>query len=98
MPDDVRALDAERVENRDHVRHAVGDRVLLDSSRPLRLAEAAQVGRDRTHAGPDERRDLVAPELRRVGKPVEEQHGGALALVEHGQLDPVSPDPAHFGA
>jgi hypothetical protein len=75
----------------------VGDRVLLDSFRPLRLAEAAQVGRDRAHAGPDERGDLVTPELRRVRKAVEEQHGRAFALVGHGQIDsvPANPVPGH---
>jgi hypothetical protein len=39
----------------------------------------------------------VTPELRRVRKAVEEQHGRALALVEHGQIDsvPANPVPRH---
>ena len=94
MSDDVGALDAERVENRDHVRDAVGDRVLLDAFRPLRLAEAAQVGRDHALAGLDERRDLMSPEPRRIGKPVEQEYRGAAALVEHGQSDAVAFEPA----
>jgi hypothetical protein len=95
VPDDVGARDAELVEHRDHVRDASGDRIFLACLRPFRFAEAAQVGGDDAHPGVEEGRDLVTPAPRGVGKPVEEQHGLPLALVEHGQLDAVACDSAH---
>lgn len=61
MPDHVGAVDAERVEHGHHVGDAAGDRIVLDRLRPLRLAEAAQVRRDRTQAGRVQCRNLVSP-------------------------------------
>jgi hypothetical protein len=92
VSDDVGSFDAESVEDGDHVGHASRDRVVLDRLRLVRLAEATQVRCDDALAVRDECRDLVTPQPGRVGKPVQEEHGGAFALVAHGERDAVTLD------
>ena len=82
VADDVRALDVQRVQDRDHVRDAAADAVrrstssgLPDSPKPRRsgaiVPKPAAV----------ERWDLVAPEARGVRKAVQQQHRRAVAVV-----------------
>src|SRR5439155_3298136 len=51
VPDDVRPLDLERVEDRDDVRDEAPHRIRLDLLWLRRLAEATQVRRDHSHPG-----------------------------------------------
>jgi hypothetical protein len=95
VPDDVGTLDTERVEDGDHVGDASCDRIVLDRSRLVGLAEAAEVGCDHAHACAGERRCLVPPQVGRVGEAVEQQHGPALTLVEYRQVHSVARDVAH---
>src|SRR5207237_10632491 len=90
---DPHTFDVERVEDREHVRKAVADPVRVDFGRLLGVAEPAEVGRDHAEARVDERRDLVAPDVMRVRKAVQEQHRRPAALVEDGELDAVTLDP-----
>ena len=83
VPDDVRALHLQRVQNRDRVRDAVANAIVVDRFRLVGLAEPAQVGRDHAQSGAGERRDLVAPEPRGVGESVQQEHRRTLALVEY---------------
>ena len=95
VADDVRALDLQRVQNRDRVGDAAANAIVVDLFRLARLAEAAQVGRDHAQSGAREGRDLVAPEPRGVGEAVQQEHRRTFALVEHRQLDAVAVDPPH---
>ena len=95
VADDVSPLDLERVEHGEDVGDAVSQPIGLDVGGFLRRAESADIRREHAEARSDERGRLVSPDIRRVRKPVEEHDGGALALVEHGQLDAVSLHPAH---
>jgi hypothetical protein len=88
----VRGLDAERVEYAGYV----ADPHWPARSRPPRAggrtARTPHVRRDHTEAVPGEERDLVPPEASRVRPAMDEQHGGALAMVPHVQGDPVDLD------
>src|SRR5436190_5887222 len=89
VPDDVRALDSERVEDRDDVGRDRRDPVAVDLLRPVGLAEAAQVGRDHAEAGVGERRRLLPPQVRRVREAVQEDYRRPLALDVHRERDAV---------
>ena len=75
-PGDDRALAAQRVEHADEARvdpvAVVGDVGLVAA------AVAGQVGRDHVEPGRAERRDLVAPRVRELGKAVQQQHDRAV--------------------
>ncbi len=77
------------VEERDNV---VAKRVDVVGALRLGLAIPSQVRRDHAKAGVHERRDLVAPRPPHLGKPVQEDDEGALAL-----LDVVHPNAVHVG-
>ena len=96
VADDVRRLDVQRVEDRDHVGDAVARR-----GRPRSSCGCPTSPKPRRSGaiGPEpasvERRDLVAPERCRVREAVQEQHRRAVALVGHRQLHTVAVDPPH---
>jgi hypothetical protein len=90
VADDVRAVDAEAVEDRDRVRDAVPDRVRLHGFGALRRSPPAQVGGDAAHPCGGQRLDLVAPQVRRVREAVQQEHRLPRALVAHRQFDAVA--------
>ena len=92
MPDDVRPLDAERVENAGHVPNDGGQPIIRDGRRLAAASTAAQVGDDHAEAALDERGDLVAPQIARVRKAVQQDDRFAGALVPDMELEPVGLD------
>jgi hypothetical protein len=82
VPDDVGAVDTDGVEDPDDVPDERRQRVLRDALGPVRRAETTQVRCDDPVAGADQRGDLVAPQRRRVGEPVQQQHRRPVALVD----------------
>ena len=89
VPDDVRRLDAQLVEDAGHVRDDVRQRVGRDLVRALGLTEAAQVRHDHPEAVVHQVRDLMAPQVAGVGPAVQEQHRHARAMLCHIQRDAV---------
>ena len=73
------------------VNHGIGDDlgkgVGLDRLGLVGFAETTLVGRDHPKAGLDEHGDLVAPQARGVGEPVQHEHRVAAALV--GDLEAI---------
>ena len=61
----------------------------------VRLAEAAQVGRNRSQPDLVERRDLVAPQVRGVREAVQQEHRRPVSLVVHGEFDSIAVHPPH---
>src|SRR5581483_1181138 len=70
-------------------------RVPADVGRFVRAAEADQVGRDRAVTGGDDRRDDVAPQVRRRRLSVQQQDRRPLALVGDMHPPPVENRQAH---
>ena len=75
----MRAFDAAVVEDAQRVLHGEEHVCRRDIGRDVGLAECALVGCDDSVARVDERRDLVAPQVGRVGPAVQQQHGLAFA-------------------
>lgn len=98
LSDHVTALYSQAVEDGDDVADAADKRVLLHGRRLVRLAEPAQIRNDGSHTGLDQRRDLVAPKMRRTGKAVQQQHRLALALILHGQRETIACESQHEGS
>ena len=92
VADHVRPLDPELVQDGEHVADERHDAVGVDVGRLVGPPVAALVGDDHLEAGLDEGRHLVAPEPPRVGEPVEEHHGRALARHLDLDTDPTAVD------
>jgi hypothetical protein len=92
MSDDVRALNAERIQNAgdvsdDRRQSIVGNRLWLAAA-----PTPAHVGHDRTEAAFDESRHLVAPEIAGVGKTVQQHDRRSGTLIADVELQPVGFD------
>src|SRR5208337_5119949 len=85
MADDRGPLLPERVDDADHVADEVQERIFLDLFRPIRLAIAAHVRRDRMVAGFRERLQLPSPGIPGFGKAVAEDDERAFARL--GEMD-----------
>src|SRR5204862_1748563 len=68
VPDDVRPLDAERVENAGHLPNDGGQPIIRGGRRIAAAATAAQVGDAHADAALGERGEVVAPQMARVRK------------------------------
>ena len=85
MADDRGPLLPERVDDADHVADEMKERVFLDLLRPIRLAIAAHVRRDRMVAGFRKRLQLPSPGIPGFGKAVAEDDERAFARL--GEMD-----------
>jgi hypothetical protein len=83
VADDVCSLDPVRVKNADHVADRVLDGIRSYSFRAIGAAEATHVRRDYAKTVCHEERDLVAPKIRRIRPPVEQEHRPTFAVVLH---------------
>ena len=88
MTDDDRPLPAERTDQPGHVGDERSDVV---GAGDVGVAVPAQVGRDGAVASPTERRQLMAPRPRELGKPVQEEHQWTVGGPgrERMEADPV---------
>jgi hypothetical protein len=88
VPDDGRPFATERGHE---ARGVVHERRQVVRPAELRLAVAAQVGRDRPVSGRGERRQLVAPRPAELGEAVQAEDEGAVRgpVGERVELDPV---------
>ena len=91
---DDRLLFAVMVDERGDVVREVDHVVVLDRRRARRTAEAALIGRDRVVAGRRERRNLVTPRVRELGKAVAQDHERTGARLGDRELDAVHGDGA----
>ena len=89
VPDNQRALLAERRNERDHVADIVEDRVGGDILRRGGAAKAAHVGRNRAKPDCGERDHLVAPRIPNLRPAMAQQHHRAMAVFGDIHLDPV---------
>jgi hypothetical protein len=94
MADDHGGLSAERVEQAHHVADQVEDGVLVDRLRPIALAVAAHVGRDRMEARGGKRAELMAPGIPGFGKAVAQENQRSLALFGDVEANAVGLDHA----
>jgi hypothetical protein len=80
------------VEQADEVADQMEDRVLIDRLRPVALAIAAHIGRDRMKTRRGERRNLMTPGIPGFGKAVAHQHQRPLTLLDDIEADAVGLD------
>jgi hypothetical protein len=92
VADDVRARNAQRVEDADDVDGEHRQRVRVDLGRLATRSVAAHVGNDRLVAGVDERRDNLRPQALGVGEAVDQHHGPAGAFDLHVERHTVGLD------
>ena len=88
MTDERRTVELERIHEREDEALAIGERMIR---RILGVAKTRQVGRDDAQPVGGERREVARPDIGRGAKrcAVEEQHCGALALLEAAHPEPV---------
>ncbi len=91
---DHRLLDAERIEQPDHVADEMEQSVVVDRFGPVGLAVAAHVRRDGVESGCRQRRDLMAPGIPGFGKAVTENNQRTVALLGDVQMNAVGFDSA----
>ena len=92
VPDDTEAFDSERVDDPDHVAHQRLVVVAFRAIGPIRLATAPLVRSDDAIARIGEGRNLVAPHVCSVRKPMKENHGLALAFLDHAEVQAIRSD------
>jgi hypothetical protein len=78
---DIRGVDTKRVENADYITDRVLNGIRSHSLRASGTPQATQVRRDYAEAVLDQKRDLVAPKIRRVRPPVEQEHRLTAAKI-----------------
>ena len=93
MTDDVRTLLVEFPDEPDDVSDEDRHPVIGDARRFLALRIAAKVGCDHPEAV-GERRNLLAPGVRALRKPVKQEDERALAFDDAAEADAVNGDPA----
>src|SRR5207302_4654291 len=92
VPDDVRPLDSQRVENASYVSDDGGEAVVYDVRWLAASSTSTHVRHDRAKAVLYERGHLVAPEITRIGKAVQQDDRRARPLIPNVELKPVGLD------
>ena len=98
MASDHRLLDAERIQQADHVAEMMQQGITVDLLRRISLSVATHVGREPTEAGRGQRAQLMAPGIPELGKPVAQHDERTLPRFGHMHPDAVGLDGAmrHF--
>jgi hypothetical protein len=89
MPDDDGGVDAQRINDADHVADKMHQRVLVDILRTVGLTVAAHVRSNGMEPSICQCVQLVTPRVPRLGKPVAEEYERALALFGEMDANPV---------
>ena len=92
MADDVRPLDAQRVEDAGHVPDDRREPVVGNGVGLAAPATAAHIRHDRAKALLDQGRHLLAPEVAGVGEAVQQDDRRARTFVADVELEPVGLD------